>query len=66
MTAKELIDKLEQLDPDTVIVTWREYDNGYYEIKLSDVEQAIQYPLQGNDDQYLLAKDGGVKMVSVF
>ena len=66
MTAKELIGKLKQLDSDTVIVTWREYDNSYYEIELSDVKQAIIYPLRGRDDQYILAKDGGVKMVSVF
>ena len=68
MTAKELIEKLETLDPDTVIVTWREYNinNGFYEIKLGDVKQAIKYTHEGSNTQYLPSEKGSVKMVSVF
>jgi len=66
MTAKDLIKKLQALDPDTVIVSWDERESGHFAVKLGDVQEAILYPLDGNDDQYMPAKGGGVKMVSVY
>ena len=61
MTRDMLIEHLKTLDPDTKILIWREESNGYYDAKLSDLDEAKQY-----GDQYLRAKGGDVKFVAVF
>jgi hypothetical protein len=61
MPVEELIKQLQALPPNTKVLTWRERDNGYYAVTLTDLGEATEY----ENGQYLRAKAGKVKFVTI-